>query len=311
MVSHPPGAWDAFAPDLEAPTWFSVAVEDHGHLPACGDRKIIFHGVNKSGSLCLSKVIMDSLVKAGRKSEFHSHYHLRGITYPGFITRIQKAPAPGFFVGHQLFGNLPLDDPRLLTITQFRHPLPRLLSCYEWLRMKHALKGGMAEELPTFEQFIKEGRGKSHSQIVQFATKYPEDTLHLLRTLAPRELFQRSVEHIEQYVYFSGIAELFEETIFAVAHICGLREVPAWKKDERNVGRPLAGTLSQSTVDLVSDIYRYDFELYEWARKRLENLLRQISLGGDFQAYQAKCIGQYKDRLLTIDRQSSAVAADN
>jgi hypothetical protein len=305
MNSYPPDAGDAFAPDLEAPAWFSVAVEDHGNLPARSDRKIVFHGVNKSGSLCLSNVISDALAHEGRKAQFHSHYQLRGITFPGFIKRIETTPAPGFFVGHQLFGNLPLDDPNLVLITQFRHPLPRLLSCYEWVRKKHVRKGGTTEAFPDFEQFIKKGRGKSHSQIVQFATRYPEDRLQLMSSLTPRELFERSVEHIERHVYFTGIAELFEETIFAVAHICGIQNVPAWKKDERNAGRPMAWTLPQSGVDLVRDIYRYDFELYEWAKQRFEKLLRQITVGGDFEAYQAKCKGQYQDRLLSTGDQDS------
>jgi hypothetical protein len=60
----------------------------------------------------------------------------------------------------------------------------------------------------------------------------------------------------------------------------------------------MAWTLPQSTIDLLQDVYRYDFD---WAKKRFEHLLGQITIGGEFEAYQKKCAKQYKDRLLTVE----------
>jgi hypothetical protein len=185
-------------------------------------------------------------------------------------------------------------------ITQFRHPLPRMMSCYEWLRKKHLFKRGSLAGFPDFETFLQRAGGKSHSQIIQFGVGYGEEKQRLITTLTTRDLFERSVENIQRYVRFVGLAELFEETIFAVTHLCGIPKVPPWKRDKRNNSRLMAWTLPQSTIDLLQDVYRYDFELYDWAKKRFEHLLSQITIGGEFEPYQKKCAKQYKDRLLTV-----------
>ena len=287
--------------NAESPAWFTVRVEDDGKLPARGDSKIIFHGVNKSGSLCLADVMLEAYTAEGRKAQFHSHYHTRGIPFAGFYARTNETPPPAFFVGHQLFGNVDLRDSAAVMITQFRHPLPRMISCHAWLRRKQIAETGSAEGFPDFATFIKEGAGKSHSQIVQFCADCGEDKRRLITKLSTRELFERSIENIERDVTFAGIAELFEESIFAVAHLCGIHRVPAWKRDERNAGRPAVSTLSPADVELLEDRYRYDFELYAWARKRFANLLAQIKIGGDIDAYRQACVSEYKDRLLTDD----------
>jgi hypothetical protein len=244
---------------------------------------------------------MQAYVKENRKHEFHSHYDLEGVTLSAFLELIRSASAPVFFVGHQLFGNVELNDSDAVMITQFRHPLPRLMSGYEWRKKKHRFETGSTEGFPDFEAFLRQGRGKGHSQIAQFGAGYGEESRRLLASLTIRDLFERSVENIQRYVRFAGIAELFEETIFAVAHLCGIPSVPPWERDERNTGRPMASTLPQSTVNLVQDLYCYDFELYDWVKKRFEQLLSQITIGGEFEAYRKKCASQYKDRLLTVN----------
>lgn len=298
----------AFAPDVEPPEWFHVAVADHGHLPPQLDKKIIFHGVNKSGSLCMSKVMQDAFVIEDRKAQYRSHYY-SGIPHDRFIQLIRTEPPPRFFIGHGLFGNVPSEDPDVLFITQFRHPLPRILSCYDWIRKRWLADNKLPAIRGTFENFVQNSDGKAHSQIVQFAAKHGEDAAQMRRKLSPRELFERSVENIERHLYLVGIAELFEETIFAVAHVCGIKSVPAWKRDQRNPGRPMSWSLSHKTIDLVREVYRYDFELYDWAKRRFEQLLEKLSLGGSFLEYRVKCAQQYKDRLLPgADRE--AVSAE-
>lgn len=298
MSKDLPSAREAFAPDLQPPQWFRVTVRDYGSLPAVPERKVVFHGVNKSGSLCVSKVVMDAYAAEARQAQFHSHYYIRGVKLEAFVNRIQETPGPGFFVGHSLFNLLP-DDPQMIFVTQLRHPLPRLISCYEWIRRKLSLAGGDVEGLGSFEQFIRRGNGKSHSQVIQFATKFPEDILSLRQSHSASQLLERSLENIERHVKLCGIAELLEETIFVLAHLCGIQKVPAWKRDERNPDRPMVDTLRQSTIDLVQEVYQPDFELYQWAKKRFEEQLEKIEFGPELQAYQVHCRSQYKDRLLT------------
>jgi hypothetical protein len=300
----------AFAPDLAPPRWFSVAVRDHGHVLPQQDKKIVFHGINKSGSLCLAKVIRDAYAKAGRMEEIHSHYHSQPwIELDKYLDLFRTTRPPGFFIAHYLFWQVPFDDPELIFITQFRHPLTRHLSIYEWLRKRHILGGGTPQSYPGFEEYVRAGAGKRHAQIVHFSARYGENFHRLQHSLTPEEMFERSIQNIERHVYFAGISELFEETIFVVAHICGLRNVSVWKRDERNVGRPMSWTLEQKTIDLVHEVYRYDFKLYDWVKRRFQGLLDKISLGGDFEAYRLECNHQYKDRLLSTDPRAANQAS--
>lgn len=269
----------------------------HEFAPA-GARKIIFHGVNKSGSGAMSKVIGEAYAAAGRSAEFHSYYRGAADSEVEFRKMIEQIPGPGFFVGHYLYGSYALPRDEQVLVTQFRHPLPRAVSIYHWHRRKaEAAK----ERFPTLEDWTRRGDGRAHSQIAQFAAPFVEGRRSLLAGMSAGTMLDLARESIERDAMCIGIAEYFEESIFLFAHLCGLDSVLPWKRDERNKNRTMVWDLPQSSIDLINEVMRHDLELYQWAVQRFAAQLRSARIGGDIAVYKQVCEPQYKDRLTAAE----------
>lgn len=280
---------------------FEVRVR--GDLPSGAERRVVFHGVNKSGSLAMARVIREAYHADRRAHEFFSDYV--GVPRENKdLLRIIRAAGRGhaFFVGHGLFDAFRRDSGQLV-LTQLRHPLPRTISAYQWLRNKHAKKDpsslyDVSAPFPTLEKFVVAGRGISHSQILQFGVGFGPDAQELRRKLTIDEVYERAREALAERVDWFGIAELFEESLFSYAAICELPSVKPWKQDRRNTGRQMVWDLPDATRALVEEVYERDLRLYEWARSTFQERLSRLDLGGDIEAYRAACQGEYKDRLL-------------
>ncbi len=269
----------------------------HAFAPS-GDSKIVFHGVNKSGSSAMAKVIGAAYGEAGRGAEFHSHYRGAAKDEDEFRRLIEHTPGPGFFVGHYLYGAFFIPRDSHVLLTQFRHPLPRTVSVYQWLKRKADADG---REFLALEDWVRKVGGRSHSQIGQFAVPFLPERGRILAAMSTTQMLDMARENIERDVACIGIAEYFEESIFLFAHLCGLKRVQAWKRDERNKNRQLVWDLPPSTQELIRELMSADFELYEWAVERFFAQLRRASITGDIERYKRDCEPQYKDRLIERD----------
>ena len=286
---------------MKSEQWFPVEVDGGLRFRPDDYRQIVFHGVNKSGSLVLSDVIRNSYIREERGHEFFSQYHQQPADLGELLRVLESQNAPGFFVAHYLYGRFKAPKERRLLFTQVRHPLPRIVSCYQWLLNKHQGQQGDGQGFPSLDEFVRSGRGKSHSQIVQFGVGWglnDPDRRKLIRELSPEEIRARAVRAIERDVGLVGVAEYSEETIFLLAHVCGLTEVPAWRRDVRNKGRPFVSELSEETIRLIEDVYEEDFRLYNWVKERFFEQLDGLKFGPSLATYKHVCAGEYKDRLL-------------
>ena len=276
---------------------YPVEVYPKGVAHDLSDVQVVFHGVNKSGSFAMASALREAYQAADRAGEFHSHYGSKTPT-PLYVEEVERSPGRGFFVAHYLYGAL-RPHPRRILITQFRHPLPRILSCYQWLRNKYERKNKTLQGFPTLQEFVVAGKGKAHSQIVQFGIGFGAERSARIKRMSPRDIYDNACEAIEREVYCLGLAEYFEESIFLFAHLCGLPAVLPWIRDNRNPGRPLADEVDSDTADMIREIYRYDFDLYEWAVKRFREQNQQFDFGLSLTRYKHACSAQYKDRILT------------
>lgn len=280
------------------PDRFKVDIKTEKFVDSLSDVQIVFHGVNKSGSLCMAKTLLEAYEHAGREQEFFSHYHRsREYSLQDFITKINNTNGPSFFVGHYIYGAI-RPKPHQIIITQFRNPLPRILSCYQWIKNKHIRSTGTANGFPTLEQHIINSNGKKNSQISQFGIGFGERREQRLKKMSVHDIYEAAVDAVEREVYCIGIAEYFEESIYLFAKLCGLDSVAAWEQDKRNKGRPLIHEISQHERDLISEYYYYDFKLYEWAMGRFRSQLENIQFGPELHEYKNACSDQYKDRVL-------------
>lgn len=264
-----------------------------------GRTQIVFHGINKSSSLCMANVLREAYQHSRRESEFVSHYHSR-CTTDEFIGRLNAAKTtPAFVVSHYLFGALAPVSNRIW-ITMFRHPLPRVVSCYQWLKNKHERTHGTA--FFTLEEFVRDTRGVKHSQIIQFGAGYGANGPSRRKRLSTKDLYEISLDQISANFSHIGIAEYFEESVFTFAGACGLESVVPWKMDTRNKGRPAVSTLPESECTLIRDYFRYDFELYEHALGVFRSQCDRLQIESDsLDQYRLACAAEYKDRLLAPD----------
>ena len=256
--------------------------------------QIVFHGINKSGSLALSDVLRRGYKEAARLNQFFSHY--RGIPkqQSDLFEIIEHASGHAFFVGHNLYGAMSPSPQRAL-VTILRHPLPRIFSVYRWLEKHHAKDYGGT--MPSFVDWVERTKGTSYSQFEQFGAGFGPD-MAKLRKLPANELLERAKQALLQDVHCIGLAERFEETIFLFAHLCGLPAVPSWKRDERNNDRPLIDTIDKKLISLVEEVFHRDFEFYQFGVSLFEKQLSETIFDSALDEYKDACINEYKDRVL-------------
>ncbi|MFW2829139.1 hypothetical protein [Sphingomonas sp. ID0503] len=279
--------------------YFPIALRNVPAEIAIGDERIIFHGVNKSGSGMITEVLYKAYMKEGKEDQIFSFYQGKPASSKGLREAIATSESGKriLFVDHYLFGSGVTKQVDCTFVSQFRYPLPRVVSCYFWLKKRHA-QAKREDPFPSLDEWVRSTGGKGHSQIAQFGLGFTPSRAERLKKTTPEQLFEKSLENIEKHVRWFGIAEHFEESIFVMAHLCGLQAVPAWRKDNRNKSRTPIDELEPETVALIKDVFAYDFKLYDHVLGIFKSRIAGIDFGDSFQAYREACADQYKDRVL-------------
>jgi hypothetical protein len=259
--------------------------------------QVVFHGINKSGSLAMAEVMREAYQSEGRSSEFVSHYHNTKVETNAFHAQVDNlVNRHTFVVGHYLFGSLS-PSPARIWLTLLRHPLPRIVSCYQWLKAKNDRAG--KSKFPSLVGFVERSKGIAHSQVAQFGAGYGVNAASRRMRLSASDMYEIAIDELQANFYLLGIAEYFEESIFTFAGACGLKSVIPWARDNRNKGRRLVTELSAEESDAIQCHYQYDFRLYEYAITRFREQTRMLGECGDaLEAYKDACKTEYKDRIL-------------
>lgn len=261
------------------------------------DTQVVFHAINKSGSEAVSNVMHAAFARAGYPDRLHSHFRMP-IDQEEFIRRVDTHVGGGLFIDHYLYGWV-RPRPRRVMITQFRHPLPRILSAYQWLKSRHERTTGMPFE--SLESFVESTRGTAHCLVLQFGVNWKNvDTkvwFDYVARFSAAELYQRSLDALDREIFALGIAEHFEESLFLYARLCGLAKLPPWVRDQRNPDRTLSTSIPASTVRLIEQVLELDYRLYDHALDRFWAQFESASFGASLQAYKAVCAPQYRDRI--------------
>jgi hypothetical protein len=276
---------------------FPVALEAKG-VPRARKRPVVFHGVNKSGSLAMASVMREGYYAQRRANQFFSSYHGIPKEQEDFNRILTHTTGHAFFVSHYIYRDVVL-PPDALLVTQVRHPLPRVLSVYGWLKRNYMRRhGGSADGFPELERWIPAMKGRGHTQMSQFARPVGTSK-EQFKKLPIEAVFERAAENFDRDVAWFGIAELFEESIFALAHLCGVEAVPPWRKDTRNRWRQSLAETDQRIVDLIHESYEYEFRFYERALARFRKRVARIDFGPSFEAYKERCSDEYGERLVS------------
>jgi hypothetical protein len=208
-----------------------------------------------------------------------------------------STPNGTLFVSHYLFDAYDEIKAHALLVTQLRHPVARIVSVYSWLRKFHAASYGGPEKFPTLEQFAAASRGISHSQIAQLSIGFGVDWRNRIHKTSAAEMRDVALATLERRVAWFGLAEVFEESIFAFAALCGLPAVPPWAGDTRNAERTLVADLPASDRAAIEYYYEAELEFYRMAKQLFLSRIGQLTFGSQLNTYRDACVGQYKERL--------------
>jgi hypothetical protein len=271
---------------------YYVTVKGENFFSDTENAEIVFHTINKSGTLAMESVLREAFAAHGRSNEFLSHYEIHG-SLKEFIARVEKSKSR-FVAGHYLFNALKTRANRIW-ITQFRHPLPKILSSYNWLKIKH--KKLSSGPFASIEEFVMKTEGIEHSSISHFSLGWGRFRRSRSRGLTAKNMYEASIDTLESQVHTIGIAERFEESIFLFARLCGLPSVAPWIRDNRNPGRPLSTEISEHERKVIEEVYQYDYKLYEYASSRFERQLKEVSFDNQLDLYKKACLDQYNDRI--------------
>jgi hypothetical protein len=266
-------------------------------LEPAGERPVVFHGVNKSGSLTMANVLRDAYYDARRANQFFCSYHGIPKMQEDFNRILASSTGHNLFISHYIYRDLPI-PPDAMLVTQVRHPLPRTLSVYGWLKRNHLNRNGNLDGYPALERWIRSSKGRAHTQMSQFAHKLGvsrEDT----KAFTNDELYDLAVTNFDRDVAWFGIAELFEESAFALAHICGLDAVPPWRKDTRNQWRQPLSETDDEIVELIRSTYTHEFRFYERALETFRARIADVDFGPSLDAYKERCSAEYGERLVS------------
>ena len=274
---------------------FKINVTSTSYFDGIETSEVVFHAMNKVGSLAMGNTIAEAFESAGLSSKLLSHYKIGG-TSDDFYEMV-KSKKSKLVVGHKLYGAL---EPRKdrIWFTQFRHPLPKLLSSYNWLKIKHEKKNN--KPFKTLKDFVLGTKGAKHCLVQQFGHKWELFKQPFESSPNARSLYLASLCELEKNIHTLTLAEKFEESLFIVARLCGLPSLAPWFRDIRNPGRKLSHEISDEERDVIMDVYFYDYELYNYAVNRFNKQLQQINFGDNLEEYKQVCIKQYNDRILIV-----------
>lgn len=266
-------------------------------LPVAADRPIVFHGVNKSGSLAMERVLREAYYTQSRAHEFFSHYSGVPKHLDTMAEIMRHSSGPRCFVGHYIYQAFDLPADALL-VSQVRHPVPRMLSVYGWLVRNDERKHGKGGGIPDFETWLRGSKGRRHTQMSQFALGFAPDYKRKLTTISANDLADRAIERLERDFAWIGVAEYFEESIFAMAHICGLDSVAPWEKDMRNVWRQPLKEVDTTMLDLIESTMTHELRFYRYAVDLFRKRIAEIDFGPELGDYRLRCEAAYGDRIL-------------
>jgi hypothetical protein len=262
-------------------------------IPVANDRQVVFHGINKSGSLAMADVIVQAYHDAGRANDVFSVYHGIPHEMDRFTPIVENSSGHGFFISHYLFGAVDLGATGLW-LTQVRHPLQRTLSVHGWLKRGWEKKHGNVDEFPGLRDWVLWTCGRRETQMAQLAVGFGDGYRQRVLHMATEEMREVALERLERDVAWFGVAELFEESIFSLAHLCGLPAVRPWERDTRNRWRESLADVDEDTISLIYETLAEEFAFYEGALALFRSRIESADFGPSFDSYKARCSSEYE-----------------
>lgn len=236
--------------------------EDNQFFGKLSDAPLLFHGVNKSGSLAFSRSVHAAYVAVGKEKQFLCRYMQmpvgRDEAIAQFKGHLDKAP---ILIDHAMVGvQDSIAGSRLSTM--LRHPVSRFISIYFWLQTKHPEKL-MGRDIMSWAR----QEHRIYSQLRQFTFTFLKPATAIAMDRLPiDDSLEKAITLFETKMAWWGICELFEETLVSFSIHRGFNKVANWETDKRNVERPEYTKLPRNMYEELSMLLGYDVAFYTFMK---------------------------------------------
>jgi hypothetical protein len=154
-----------------------------------------------------------------------------------------------------------------------REPVDRVVSLYYFLASTPQYLNYESVKNMTLEEFVvKNAQAKNH----QTSFFSGENQLNL----------EVAKKNLEAYFPVVGVTESFDESVFLLKKLYGWKNI-VYKKENVTKKRPKIKDVPLSTIKLIEEYNRLDIELYNYAKKRLQQQLNTLTHAekNELQAY--------------------------
>ena len=251
-------------------------------------RPLVFHSINKSGSLSLIRTLINS----------HASNIYVAHNYDDIMIHLKnfRKSHRALVMGHDLYQGFKPREYELMT--QVRNPVARVVSIWSWFHKKQS-EGLLEEPLEDFSDFIRNtDKLFWYSMVAQFAVPF-DLPRELRRQIAykfdPNAAVASALHKLDRDFKFLTVAERFEESLFVVSSDRKCKKLKVWHQDQRNPKRPLLESLDKSELRVLKKNIEYDFELYDYGCRRLSEQSKWFQGTSHLALYKQACQKQYKE----------------
>ena len=150
----------------------------------------------------------------------------------------------------------------------------------------------------------------THEHATYFADKrFPALVVDNLEGTNPNELYSKAIKNIHELFFFMGITELFEESLFILFDMIGIKSTLMWRPGLYTYWRPSKDEMPMPIFNKISSLIEADLEMYYKYRGHLESLLSKADFGEELIRYKQHARSPY-NRLYTELSERFYVAAN-
>ena len=128
----------------------------------------------------------------------------------------------------------------------------------------------------------------------EIVTVAEQQSLQNLVGTSPSELLRKAQKNIDRQFFFIGITELFEESIFLLFDMIGIKETLLWRPGLYSYWRLNKEEMPIKIFKKLSLLIEADLDLYHENRLRLEETLKTTEFGEQLTRYKRDARNPYK-----------------